>query len=79
MNIEKGTYFNNDGDLKSSLNVRYIKLKEFRLSPTETFYPRDEEGNITGDQTHGFYSIDGEKYNTVEMHGKVLHNFLNVM
>ena len=79
-NFEKGTYFNNDGSLKQNLDINYIKIREFRICPSQLFSAYDDnDSSIMGEQTYGFYSIDGERYNAVEMQGKVLHQFLNVM
>ena len=79
LNFEKGTFFNRDGSLKQSLSINYRKLSEFRLTPSLDFLPKDKDGNVTGPQKFGYYSIDGEKYDTTEIQGKVLHKFLSVM
>ena len=59
--------------------MSYKKITEWRLCPNTDFLDKDEDGNVIADQTFGFYSIDGEKYDTAEIQGKVLHKFLWVM
>mmetsp|Transcript_4656 Transcript_4656/g.3921 ORF Transcript_4656/g.3921 Transcript_4656/m.3921 type:complete len:87 (+) Transcript_4656:644-904(+) len=80
LNYEEGSLFNKKGDLRQDLKIRYRKVKEFTFTPNLDFLPSDKNGNpIITNQTHGWYSIDGEKYEIGKVHCHVEKRFLAVM
>eukprot|EP00347_Sterkiella_histriomuscorum_P013340 403365091 len=88
---DDGSYFNqNNGELKNSLGIDYLKCTEWRLDPflkTPCELTFDSEGNQVDNRIYpqnyeydesAFFSIDGEKYPAQRIQGRVLKGALPI-
>ena len=69
--IDEGDYYDKDGSLSKSVGIDYYKCNEWSINPKVKGIDPNNEKQEGADPTAA-YSIEGERYPTQNIHGRVL-------